>query len=56
MKACEKIMEHFGDIEEGKDADDMFQTTWHQIDPEDYEEVPYDWVPKDPELRLAYEM
>ena len=55
MKACEKITEHFGDIEEGKDADDMFQTLWHQLEPEDYEEAPYDWVPKDPELRLAYE-
>ena len=46
MTACEKIMEHFGDVEDGKDAEEMFQTMWHKIEPEDYDEPPLDWIPK----------
>ena len=55
MTACEKIMEHFGDVEDGKDAEEMFQTMWHKIEPEDYDEPPFDWIPKNPELRLEHE-
>mgnify|MGYP000078827693 FL=1 len=55
MKACEKIMEHFGDMEEGHDAEDMFQTMWHKIGPEDYDDPPLDWIPKNKQLRLEHE-
>jgi len=28
---------------------------WHQIEAEDYEDPPKDWVPKNPDLRLHSE-
>jgi len=27
---------------------------WHQIESEDYEDAPLDWVPKNPDLRLEH--
>jgi hypothetical protein len=55
MKACENIVERFEDVAEEKDAESMFELMWHQIEAEDYEEPPIDWIPKDPALRIQGE-
>mgnify|MGYP007062019081 CR=1 FL=1 len=54
-KACENIQENFGELSSEADVDDMFEMMWHQIDTEDYEDPPKDWVPKNPDLRLHSE-